>query len=212
MGVDAGILVTRQITDEFKWSQAMVEVDRLFRGQPYFRHAPTSAGVFTTMKADLWEVQEPLNFTGEHREHPWDWETYHRIQGGVNGNALDLFKTLVELRERVLSLEEAFQRVLPQNEGELSFEDDELRKGLGRARIARSTASAARTDPFQLEASAHQLLGTTAPHYETESRLMPPDLFTFEAGEHPSLPVFARHFRSFESKISGDTLTLNPEL
>jgi len=156
------------------------------------------------MKADLWEVQEPLNFTGEHSEHPYYWHTYHRIQGEGEGHAL---KTLVELREQVLSLEE----VVLQNNGELAFEDSELRKKLGRARIALSTASAARTDPFHLEASAHQLSGTTAPHYGTDSHLMPPHLFTFEAGEHPWLPVFARHFTAFESKISGDTLTLNFE-
>jgi hypothetical protein len=205
MGVDAGIVVTRQITDEFKWSQAMVEVHRLFRGQPYFRRESTSAGVFTTMKADLWEVQEPLNFMGEHSEHPYYWETYHRIEGEDLRRAV---KTLVELRELVLSLEEAFQRVVPQNDGELASADEELRKELGRARIARLTASAARTDPFQLEASAHQLLGTAAPHYVCDSHLAPPPLFTFEAGDSPWLPVFARHFRSFESDISGDTLTL----
>ena len=40
----------------------------------------------------------------------------------------------------------------------------------------------------------------------------PPTLMTLKVGEHPSLPVFARHFKSFTSKVSGGCQDAEPAL
>ena len=214
MGIDAGILVTHQITDEGKWALAMQEVHRVFCGKDYFRREPPTPGLFTTMKADLWEVQEPLNFTGVHSERPLkfdDWDTYHKIfKGDVRDNPLTFaVKNLAELDERMRELEglqEAFEMAEPQSDGELDWEDRDRGKELGRAKLALSNASAARTDPFQLEAAAHAVAGVLNPtRFGDDYPLCPPRLFRFDAYETCCLPVFARHFTAFQTKITGDT-------
>lgn len=227
MGIDAGILVTRQITDEGAWVEAMLEINRVFSGEEYFRREPPTAGLFTNMKADLWEVQEPVNFTGVHSQRPFDdWETYHKIadydfvETGLPGVEISSDRvdidTLAELRERVRVLEEACERIVLQIDGEVHVRDRDLQKELGRAKIALSTASAvieaSATDPYELEASAFAVAGVkNCSRFGDGFTLYAPRLFTFEAGSHTSLPVFARHFRAFHSKISGNTYTLNPQ-
>jgi hypothetical protein len=42
--------------------------------------------------------------------------------------------------------------------------------------------------------------------------LCPPDAFVFEVGEYPSLPLFGRHFKRCESKISGPCYEAKPVL
>ena len=188
MGIDAGILVTRQITDQGRWLQAMLEVHRVFSREEYFHRLPAGppeAGAFTQAKADLWELQEPLNFAGMHSNR-YQWETYHGFLEGV--------KTVAELRERASSLEEDFRKVRePESSGWRAYK---LERDLGRAKFALSTVEATLgSDPFQLETSALKRAASSIND--------PPKLFSFTLGEGPRLPVFARHFVSFESKVSG---------
>ena len=71
MGIDEGILVVKQITDEKKWFRAMEEVRGTFRREELFKEYPTEAeNAYSVQKrvfdekdnAKKWEITEPLNF------------------------------------------------------------------------------------------------------------------------------------------------------
>ena len=79
MGCHAGIVVVRQITDEYKWFQAMKHIQNEFEGEDYFAILPRfNKEAFTVEAFEKLVPTEGMNFssTGSTRIdwywHPWE--------------------------------------------------------------------------------------------------------------------------------------------
>ena len=84
MGIDAGIVVVKQITDEYKWFQAMEEIrndfeENLYRD--YFRILPRfNKEDFTVEAFENYMQAEELNFSTNGSTFEIDWTVFHKIE------------------------------------------------------------------------------------------------------------------------------------
>ena len=92
MGIAAGIVVVRQITDEYKWFQAMKHIQNEFEREDYFVILPGfNKEDFTVEALEKLMLTEDMNFssTGSKRIS-WYW------------NPIPIAKNLFPLREPTL--------------------------------------------------------------------------------------------------------------
>ena len=76
MGIDAGIVVVKQITDEYKWFRAMKQIQKEFEGEDYFVILPRfKKEAFTVETFEKLMLTEDMNFStnGSTRMHD-DWK------------------------------------------------------------------------------------------------------------------------------------------
>ena len=108
MGIDEGIVVVKQITDEKKWFLAMEDIKRRFQGEDYFKEYPTDdekasmvninrgyARMFDDeINAKAWEILEPINFSEQGMRFQYHWQYFLR---GLRGEAMDKNAIVEEL-------------------------------------------------------------------------------------------------------------------
>ena len=85
MGINAGIVVVRQITDEYKWFQAMEKIQNEFKREDYFVILPRfNKEAFTVEAFEKLMLTEDLNFssTGSTRIHGHWNPTESRLKYG----------------------------------------------------------------------------------------------------------------------------------
>ena len=78
MGINAGIVVVRQITDEHKWFQAMKHIQNKFEGEDYFVILPRfNKEAFTVEAFEKLMLTEDMNFssTGS-TSMDWHWNPW----------------------------------------------------------------------------------------------------------------------------------------
>ena len=75
MGITSGIVVLKQITDEYKWFQAMERIQNKFEGEAYFKILPKlNTEAFTVEVFDELMLAEDNNFyTNGSTSIDWDW-------------------------------------------------------------------------------------------------------------------------------------------
>ena len=75
MGIDAGIVVVRQITDECKWFQAMKQIQNEFKGEDYFVILPEfNKEAFTVEAFEKLMLTEDMNFSSTGSTSiDWNW-------------------------------------------------------------------------------------------------------------------------------------------
>ena len=75
MGIDAGIIVVRQITDEYKWFRAMKQIQNEFEREDYFVILPRfNKEAFTVETFEKLDLTEEMNFfTNGSTRFAWYW-------------------------------------------------------------------------------------------------------------------------------------------
>ena len=75
MGINAGIVVVRQITDEYKWFQAMKQIQNGFESEDYFKILPSfDKEAFTVEAFEKLMLDEDMNFsTNGSTQMYWHW-------------------------------------------------------------------------------------------------------------------------------------------
>ena len=76
MGIAAGIVVVRQITDEYKWFQAMKHIQNEFEGEDYFVILPRfNKEAFTVEAFEKLMLTEDMNFSSAGSTRiVWNWK------------------------------------------------------------------------------------------------------------------------------------------
>ena len=194
MGIDEGIVVVKQITDEKKWCLAMEDIKRRFQGEDYFKEYPTDdekanmvnisrggARMFDDeINAKAWEILEPINFSEQGMAFHYYWQYFG---SGLRGESLDKDAIIEELDvEKVKLWKKLADSKKEEGSMELYYQMDIERVDLA-------------LDHLKSLSPADIELLSKAP------AISPPCLFEFCIGEHPRLPVFGRHFKSCSSKI-----------
>jgi len=257
MGIDAGVLVTHQITDEYRWQLAMSKIAQMFAGKEYFTNRlqdymkPTCTnedlrtvllgmalfqklegepGLIDNITEFVFEedplspkllkflkLTEPLNFGIGGRDCTYNWA---RVEPAYNCSSELREKkraswrggpplTLADFEQEMHLLKDKLQLCRMKN---LSCEQDPDLKV-----FSSPGERAIRRDIKDLELLLSVL--TALPEADQREilsasgqRLCPPDLFEFGLGEGPRLPLFARHFKSFQSKVTGSCRDVQPVL
>ena len=186
MGIDAGIVVVKQITDEQKWFQAMEHIQKTFMWEDYFEILPDfNKEDFNKVAMKKFNLDEDMNFSSNgFQAIDWHWREFPHKK--------DLSTLKLELSELKKKKEE--------------FEKDE-RKYFGRNN-QKDLENLTKAVEFKknCDEESKELF------QDSPRRRRPPTLFEFAVGEHPRLPVFGRHFRNCTSKISGSCSTAEPVL
>ncbi len=75
MGINAGIVVVRQITDEYKWFQAMKQIQNEFEREDYFKILPSfDKEAFTVEAFEKLMPTEDRNFSSNGSKFiDWHW-------------------------------------------------------------------------------------------------------------------------------------------
>ena len=94
MGINAGIVVVRQITDEYKWFRAMKQIQNEFEGEDYFVILPHWQLIwkeaFTVETLEKLMLTEDMNFSTNGSRHvDWHWKTggllvFHKTEAYKN--------------------------------------------------------------------------------------------------------------------------------
>ena len=110
--MDAGIIVTEQITDEYLWFIAMEEIRLTFEDREYFKQVLLQEGEefskFGEEEMNMLELTEPLNFADNGRDFAWRWKSvFGCLSGrqkleGVRKGEVSLIQALIEEKKDVL--------------------------------------------------------------------------------------------------------------
>ena len=78
MGINAGIVVVRQITDEYKWFQAMEQIQNEFKLEDYFVILPRfNKEAFTVEAFEKLMLTEDMNFSSTGSTSlDWHWNPW----------------------------------------------------------------------------------------------------------------------------------------
>ena len=78
MGINAGIVVVKQITDEHKWFQAMNHIQNEFKGEDYFVILPRfNKEAFTVEAFEKLMLTEDMNFSSTGSTSlDWHWNPW----------------------------------------------------------------------------------------------------------------------------------------
>jgi len=182
MGIDEGIVALKQITDEFKWFNAMEEVKQFFQDKHYFKEYPRHQlghQLFTEGDLKLLEITEPLNFHEKGKRFNWNrWVDFLRL--------LD-YKAWEAVKSGDLSLKEA-----------LELKKDKLVTGFNQEKV--------HEPPVDIVTKAIEIVNNIDPQTEkrvtSDKYILSPVLYEFATGEYPRLPVFGRHFTICNSKMT----------
>ena len=191
MGIDEGILVVKQITDEHAWFCAMEDVRKAFYKEDYFRDHDqvTSDGererAFEIEQLKLLEITEPLNFCDHGQSFTWWWTSFLDLVGDVDKDSLT---DVLTMKEALISKKIKLTEDMAGNLDE--YVHDRKRSEINQVETAINLCSEIGAEELQMIKNAGRY------------GISPPRLFEFCVGEHPSLPVFGRHFKMCESKVS----------
>ena len=175
MGIDAGIVVVKQITDEQKWFQAMDRIRKMFGQADYFEILPHfNKEDFNEVSMKKFNLDEDMNFSSNgFQTIDWHWREFPHQK--------DLSTLKLELSELKKKKEE-FEK------DERKYFDKYDQKDL--ENLTKAVEFKKNCDKESKELFQNSLC------------CGPPTLFKFAIGEHPCLPVFGRHFKNCVSKIS----------
>ena len=197
----AGIYVHRQITDEKKWSLAMQAVYREFKDDDILvekrwtlkHEAPSDDPMYwikmspVLTQADVWDLQyaEPLNFGPGANFYQWE----------SLGKLAEMGFTCAEQVDKFAS---GLKSLLAQSLQEPNIDQFELQAAKDALAKARNI-----NDYLQSLSSDEKAMIFQRAHDRKLLSCRPPILFELTLGDHPCLPLFGRHFRICESKLSG---------
>jgi len=183
MGVDAGILVTQQITDEHKWFVAMEEVRREFEREDYFKEMPDNCCNLNEKMFEMLETTEPINFSHGGKFFAWYWKDIPDL----------VTDSKEKIRSKEISLKDALCREKYVLEQKMREEPD--------SRVDKPFGPKEKLEDVKLALEIVERCGAKIEFEEEFAFTEPPILYEFCVKEHPTLPLFGRHFRLCSSKI-----------
>jgi len=198
MGIHQGIMVVRQITDEWRWFQAMQEVERTFKNDKIFKILPRfSIGEFECERLRKFFYDEDQNFhKNGMRNVDWDWRSFP-----YEWDISKLKSKYSELnKKKVAYLEERRKK------GPFTFHYRNSWNTYDQRDLEKCQSAIDFMESCTQEMKENIL--AAAEKYSWRSTYGTPILYEFTIEEHLFLPVFGRHFKNCTSKMSnrGDDL------
>ena len=192
MGINEGIIAVKQITDEWRWFQAMQQIEETFKDEGILKVLPR----FTTEQFDGEQMQKFLLDEDQN---------YHKNGTGI----LDWYWSsfpyewdIAKLKTEYGKLKEEYATFLEESKENpeaywSEYERLDMKNLLKAINYMECCTQTKKDEIFQLT-KKHGWCSSVRAAEE------PPTLYEFTLGEHPTLPVFGRHFKNCTSKITRD--------